>query len=36
NPAVLALVEAFTRDVGDLGLRDASVWLPDGDPYGAS
>lgn len=36
NPAVLALVEAFTRDVGDLGVRDEAVWLPEGDPHGTS
>jgi DNA-binding transcriptional LysR family regulator len=36
NPAVLALVDAFTRDVGDLGVRDESVWLPAGDPHGTS
>lgn len=33
NPAILALVEAFTRDVGDLGVRDTDVWLPADDPY---
>ncbi|MUL67700.1 LysR family transcriptional regulator [Mycobacterium sp. CBMA 234] len=36
NPAVLALIEAFTRDVGDLGIHDADMWLPVDDPYGTS
>jgi DNA-binding transcriptional LysR family regulator len=31
RPAVLALVDVLTKDIGDLGLRDAQVWLPDGD-----
>lgn len=34
NPAVLALVDAFTRDVGDLGVRDDGMWLPADDPHG--
>ncbi|WP_233211603.1 LysR family transcriptional regulator [Mycobacterium sp. shizuoka-1] len=33
NPAVLALVDEFTRDVGDFGLHDATVWLPADDPH---
>lgn len=31
--SVLSVVEAFTRDVGDLGVGDAGVWLPADDPY---
>lgn len=31
--AVLAVVEAFTGDVGDLGIGASGGWLPDGDPY---
>jgi hypothetical protein len=33
NPAVLALVDAFTREVRDLGVRDSSVRLPADDPH---
>lgn len=33
NPAVHAIVDEFTRDVGDLGLTAGSVWLPDDDPH---
>lgn len=31
--SVLAVIEAFTRDVGDLGVDAAGVWLPVEDPY---
>lgn len=31
--SVLAVVEAFTRDIGDLGVDAAGVWLPADDPY---
>ena len=31
--AVRAVVEALSRDVGDLGLGAADVWLSDDDPY---
>ncbi|MEU1542404.1 LysR family transcriptional regulator [Actinacidiphila glaucinigra] len=30
---VLAVVDALTEGVGDLGLHRSDVWLPDGDPY---
>lgn len=30
---VLSVVDAFTRDVGDLGVDAAGVWLPADDPY---
>lgn len=33
NPTVRALVEVFTRDIGDLGISDDGVWLPAGDPH---
>ncbi|MGC0365530.1 DNA-binding transcriptional LysR family regulator [Rhodococcus sp. 27YEA15] len=33
RPFVLAAVDAITRDVGDLGLREPRVWLPADDPY---
>jgi DNA-binding transcriptional LysR family regulator len=33
RPAVLAAVEAITRDVGGFDLRDPGVWLPDSDPH---
>lgn len=33
NPALHALVDEFTAGVGDLGLRDAGVWLPADDPH---
>ena len=36
RPAVLAAVDALTEHVGDLGVRDPGVWLPDGDPYKSS
>jgi DNA-binding transcriptional LysR family regulator len=35
NPAVHALIDEFTRGVGDFGLGDASVWLPADDPHQA-
>ncbi len=35
NPAVLAVIEAFTADVGDLSLDGESTWLPAGDPHRA-
>ena len=35
NPAVLAVIEAFTADVGDLSLDRESTWLPAGDPHRA-
>jgi hypothetical protein len=31
--AVHAVVDEFTRDVGDLGLNEPAVWLPDDDPH---
>ena len=33
NPAVHALVDEFTRGIGDFGLRDPSAWLPADDPH---
>jgi DNA-binding transcriptional LysR family regulator len=33
NASVQALVDEFTRGVGDFGLGDTSVWLPADDPY---
>lgn len=33
NPAVLAVVDEFTRGTGDLGLDAADVWVPDDDPH---
>ncbi|QQQ79143.1 LysR family transcriptional regulator [Saccharothrix sp. 6-C] len=35
RPSVLAVVDAVTRDVGDLGLRRAGAWLPADDPHRA-
>ena len=35
NAVVHALIDEFTRGVGDFGLRDASVWLPADDPHQA-
>ncbi|WP_082022924.1 LysR family transcriptional regulator [Mycolicibacterium setense] len=32
-PAVLAVVDEFTRGVGDLGLDAPDVWLPEDDPH---
>ncbi len=31
--AVLAVVDAVTDDVGDLGIRRPDAWLPDSDPH---
>jgi DNA-binding transcriptional LysR family regulator len=31
--AVLAVVDALTGDVGDLGIHDPGCWLPDDDPH---
>jgi DNA-binding transcriptional LysR family regulator len=31
--AVLAVVDALTEGVGDLGIHAPDAWLPDGDPY---
>ncbi|SEH63860.1 DNA-binding transcriptional regulator, LysR family [Mycolicibacterium rutilum] len=33
RPAVRAVVDRFTSDVGDLGIADESVWLPADDPH---
>ena len=33
NASVHALVDEFTRSVGDFGLGDPSVWLPADDPH---
>ena len=33
NPAVHAVVDALTRDVGALGIDDAATWLPSADPH---
>lgn len=33
NPGVRAIIDEFTRDVGDFGLDSAAVWLPDDDPH---
>lgn len=33
QPAVAALVDEFTRGIGDFGLNEASVWLPADDPH---
>ena len=33
NPAVRAVIDEFTRDVGDLGVDDEAAWLPAADPY---
>jgi DNA-binding transcriptional LysR family regulator len=33
DAAVLAVVDAFTRETGDLGVGDPSTWLPPGDPH---
>jgi DNA-binding transcriptional LysR family regulator len=33
NPAVRAVIDEFTRDVGDLGVDDEAVWLPAADPH---
>lgn len=31
--AVLAAVDALTRDVTDLGIQEDGIWLPKDDPY---
>jgi DNA-binding transcriptional LysR family regulator len=33
DPAIGALVDEFTRGVGDHGLADPSIWLPADDPH---
>jgi DNA-binding transcriptional LysR family regulator len=33
NPAVRAVIEALTRDIGDLGFNGATSWLPAADPH---
>ncbi|QRY51698.1 LysR family transcriptional regulator [Mycolicibacterium septicum] len=33
SPAVLAVVDEFTRGIGDLGLDAPDVWVPDDDPH---
>lgn len=33
SAGVLAVVDAFTRDTGDLGIDDDDVWLPAADPH---
>ncbi|MCW1821771.1 MULTISPECIES: LysR family transcriptional regulator [Mycolicibacterium] len=33
SPAVLAVVDEFTRGIGDLGLDVPGVWVPDDDPH---
>jgi DNA-binding transcriptional LysR family regulator len=33
SAAVLAVVDAFTRDTGNLGLDDDDIWLPAADPH---
>jgi DNA-binding transcriptional LysR family regulator len=33
RPAVLAVVDALTTNVADLGIHAPDVWLPDDDPY---
>ena len=33
RPAVLAAVDALTRDVADLGIHEDGIWLPADDPY---
>jgi len=33
SPAVRALIDEFTHDVGDLGVDDEAVWLPAADPH---
>ncbi|MBU8811036.1 MULTISPECIES: LysR family transcriptional regulator [Mycolicibacterium] len=33
RPAVRAVIDEFTRDVGDFGLDGPTVWLPDDDPH---
>jgi hypothetical protein len=33
DAAVLAVVDALTRNTGDLGVNDLSTWLPSADPH---
>lgn len=33
SPAVRAVIDAFTRGIGDLGVRENGTWLPADDPY---
>jgi len=33
DPTIRALIDEFTRGVGDFGLGDPSVWLPADDPH---
>lgn len=33
SAAVRGVIDAFTRGVGDLGVRDTGAWLPADDPY---
>lgn len=33
SPAVRAVIDAFTRVTGDLGIGDSGAWLPADDPY---
>ncbi|HVQ50458.1 MAG TPA: LysR family transcriptional regulator [Mycobacterium sp.] len=33
SPAVRAVIDQFTRDVGDLGVDDDAAWLPGADPH---
>ena len=33
NATVQAVIEAFTRNLGDLGVDSAAVWLPSDDPH---
>ena len=33
SPAVHAVIDEFTRDVGELGVDDEGVWLPAADPH---
>lgn len=33
RPAVLAAVDALTKDVADLGIHEDGIWLPMDDPY---
>jgi DNA-binding transcriptional LysR family regulator len=33
RPAVLAVADALTREVGDLGVHDTGTWLPADDPH---
>jgi DNA-binding transcriptional LysR family regulator len=33
SPAVRAVIDEFTRDIGDLGVDDEAAWLPAADPH---